>query len=77
MIQSKVLEFARVELYKERCKGKKMKHQYLDMGMSIHSLDNFMRGRYNTHPVTKIFEYLFDNGYIKLCPQKNEKFLPS
>ena len=73
MTQSKILEFARVELYKERIKGVRPKHQYTDMRMSYHTLQNLMRGYYDNNPVTKIFEYLLDQGYIKLCPQTKDR----
>lgn len=67
-------EFARVELYKERCHSLKQADQCDAMNMSVHTLRDFMRGYYKNHPMTKIIEYLIEKGGVKLCPTESVQF---
>ena len=74
MKKNSFCEFARVELYKERYHGIKQADQCDAMNMSVHTIRNFMIGRYEEHPMTKIIEYLIEKGVVILCPTKSVQF---
>lgn len=74
MKKNSFCEFARVELYKERCRGVKQADQCDAMNMSVHTIRNFMLGYYNEHPLSKIIEYFIEKGGVILCPSESVQF---
>ena len=70
---SDFLEFARLELLKERFSGICMKHQADAMNMQYYTMVSIMNGHYKNNPVTKLINYLIEKGGVKLCPRQKEE----